>query len=134
MPRPARKKPAADDRAAASRNTIAAKLARAGLSRDWDFVLHLPLRYEDETRVTAIAALVPGTEAQVEAEVLSADAFAAFEESGNPVDPVTGARFLKEILSVGGSRPAIESFRAFRGRDPQVDALLRHSGMTTETA
>lgn len=68
------------------------------------------------------------------AEVLSADAFAAFEESGNPVDPVTGARFLKEILSVGGSRPAIESFRAFRGRDPQVDALLRHSGMTAEAA
>ncbi len=68
------------------------------------------------------------------AEVLSADAFAAFEESGDPVDPFTGARFLKEILSVGGSRPAIESFRAFRGRDPQVDALLRHSGMTAETA
>ena len=64
------------------------------------------------------------------AEVLSADAFAAFEESGNAVDPVTGAKFLSEILSVGGSRPAIESFRAFRGREPQVDALLRHSGMT----
>ncbi len=68
------------------------------------------------------------------AEVLSADAFAAFEESGDPVDPGTGARFLKEILSVGGSRPAIESFRAFRGRDPQVDALLRHSGMTADAA
>ena len=68
------------------------------------------------------------------AEVLSADAFAAFEESGDPVDPGTGARFLQEILSVGGSRPAIESFRAFRGREPQVDALLRHSGMTCETA
>ncbi|NCW89551.1 MAG: oligopeptidase A, partial [Rhodocyclales bacterium] len=68
------------------------------------------------------------------AEVLSADAFAAFEESGNPVDSATGERFLKEILSVGGSRPAIESFRAFRGRDPQVDALLRHCGMTTESA
>jgi oligopeptidase A len=68
------------------------------------------------------------------AEVLSADAFAAFEESGDPVDPNTGARFLKEILSVGGSRPAIESFRAFRGRDPQVDALLRHCGMTAEAA
>jgi oligopeptidase A len=68
------------------------------------------------------------------AEVLSADAFAAFEESGNPVDPTTGAKFLKEILAVGGSRPAIESFRAFRGREPQVDALLRHSGMTPQTA
>ncbi len=66
------------------------------------------------------------------AEVLSADAFAAFEETGNPVDPATGGRFLNEILSVGGSRPAIESFRAFRGRDPQVDALLRHCGMTSE--
>jgi ATP-dependent DNA helicase RecG len=73
LPRLARKKPAADDRAAASRSTIAAKLARAGLSRDWDFVLHLPLRYEDETQVTAIAALVPGAESQIEAEVLSAD-------------------------------------------------------------
>ena len=68
------------------------------------------------------------------AEVLSADAFAAFEESGDPVDPITGARFLREILSVGGSRPAIESFRAFRGRDPQVDALLRHSGMAVHAA
>ena len=73
MPGPVRRKPAADDRTAAPRNTIAAKLARAGLARDWDFVLHLPLRYEDETRVTAIADLVPGAEAQVEAEVLSAD-------------------------------------------------------------
>ena len=64
------------------------------------------------------------------AEVLSADAFAAFEESGNPVDPVTGSQFLKEILSVGGSRPAIESFRAFRGREPELNAFLRHNGLT----
>jgi oligopeptidase A len=63
------------------------------------------------------------------AEVLSADAYAAFEEAGNPFDPNTGKRFLDEILSVGGSRPAIESFKAFRGREPSVDALLRHSGM-----
>ncbi|HZX33181.1 MAG TPA: M3 family metallopeptidase [Rhodocyclaceae bacterium] len=63
------------------------------------------------------------------AEVLSADVYAAFEEAGNPFDPVTGKRFLDEILSVGGSRPAIDSFRAFRGREPSVDALLRHSGM-----
>jgi oligopeptidase A len=41
----------------------------------------------------------------------------------------TGERFWREILSVGGSRPALESFRAFRGRDPQPDALLRHNGM-----
>ena len=63
------------------------------------------------------------------AEVLSADAYAAFEEAGNPFDAITGKRFLDEILSVGGSRPAIESFKAFRGREPSVDALLRHSGM-----
>jgi oligopeptidase A len=66
------------------------------------------------------------------AEVLSADAYSAFEEmseSKGVLDPVTGARFRDEILAVGGSRPAAESFRAFRGRDPQVDALLRHNGM-----
>ena len=63
------------------------------------------------------------------AEVLSADAYAAFEEAGDPFDATVGKRFLDEILAVGGSRPAIESFRAFRGREPSVDALLRHSGM-----
>ncbi|MFT3849404.1 MAG: M3 family metallopeptidase [Propionivibrio sp.] len=63
------------------------------------------------------------------AEVLSADCYAAFEEAGNPFDPTTGQRFLKEIISAGGARPALENFRAFRGRDPEVDALLRHSGM-----
>lgn len=63
------------------------------------------------------------------AEVLSADAYAAFEEAGDPFDATVGKRFLDEILSVGGSRPAIESFTAFRGRQPSVDALLRHSGM-----
>ena len=63
------------------------------------------------------------------AEVLSADAYAAFEEAGDPFDAATGRRYLDEILSVGGSRPALESFKAFRGREPRVDALLRHSGM-----
>jgi oligopeptidase A len=66
------------------------------------------------------------------AEVLSADAFAAFEEeraNGSVLNPATGARFRDEILAVGGSRPALESFKAFRGRAPSVDALLRHSGM-----
>jgi len=66
------------------------------------------------------------------AEVLSADAYSAFEEARDGkgvLDPATGARFRDEILAVGGSRPAAESFRAFRGRDPSVDALLRHSGM-----
>ena len=64
------------------------------------------------------------------AEVLSADAFAAFEEAQSTLDPTTGALFRKEILAVGGLRSAAESFRAFRGRDPQIDALLRHLGMT----
>jgi len=69
------------------------------------------------------------------AEVLSADAYSAFEETGKAkgiiLDPATGARFRDEILAVGGSRPAAESFRAFRGREPNVEALLRHNGMTT---
>ncbi|MGE5096696.1 MAG: M3 family metallopeptidase [Betaproteobacteria bacterium] len=64
------------------------------------------------------------------AEVLSADAFGAFEEAG-VLNPDVGARFLREVLSAGGSRPALESFVAFRGRKPQIDALLRHNGMTT---
>jgi oligopeptidase A len=66
------------------------------------------------------------------AEVLSADAYSAFEEmsdSNGVLDAKTGARFRDEILAVGGSRPAAESFRAFRGREPSVDALLRHNGM-----
>ena len=66
------------------------------------------------------------------AEVLSADCYAAFEEAGNPFDPTTGKRFLDEILAIGGSRPAPDSFRAFRGREPRMDALLRHSGMIIE--
>lgn len=63
------------------------------------------------------------------AEVLSADCYAAFEEAGDPFDPVVGKRFLEEILSRGGERPALENFKAFRGREPSPDALLRHSGM-----
>ena len=62
------------------------------------------------------------------AEVLSADAYEAFEERG-VLDAATGARFRDEVLAVGGSRPALESFRAFRGREPRVEALLRHNGM-----
>jgi oligopeptidase A len=62
------------------------------------------------------------------AEVLSADAYSLFEENG-VLDPMTGKRFWNEILGVGGSRPAMESFVAFRGREPQIDAQLRHSGL-----
>ena len=86
------------------------------------------------------------------AEVLSADAFEAFEEAAaraaksahtaadaistqpamGALDRETGLRFKKEILAVGGVRPAAESFAAFRGRAPRMDALLRHSGMTEQ--
>ena len=62
------------------------------------------------------------------AEVLSADAYSLFEQNG-VLDSGTGARFRDEILAVGGSRPALESFKAFRGREPRIDALLRHNGM-----
>jgi oligopeptidase A len=66
------------------------------------------------------------------AEVLSADAYAAFEETagkdGLP-NVETGRKYRQAILEAGGSRPAIESFKAFRGREPSLDALLRHQGM-----
>jgi len=71
------------------------------------------------------------------AEVLSADAYAAFEEStdaeGRP-SVETGRRYRTAILEAGGSRPAIESFKAFRGRAPQLDALLRHQGMVAHAS
>ncbi|RCS59468.1 M3 family metallopeptidase [Parvibium lacunae] len=70
------------------------------------------------------------------AEVLSADAYAQFEEDRELTNPAqsivntnTGQRYWREILAVGGSRPALESFMAFRGRRPNIDALLRHNGM-----
>jgi oligopeptidase A len=62
------------------------------------------------------------------AEVLSADAYSLFEENG-VLCPETGQRYWQEILAQGGSRPALESFTAFRGRAPNIDALLRHNGM-----
>jgi oligopeptidase A len=68
------------------------------------------------------------------AEVLSADAYAAFEEAAKKsghgtLDVVTGRRYRESILEAGGSRPAMESFKAFRGREPDIAALLRHQGM-----
>ncbi|MFG6449397.1 M3 family metallopeptidase [Roseateles sp. BYS180W] len=63
------------------------------------------------------------------AEVLSADAWSAFEEEG-VFNPATGRRFLQHILEAGGARDAIDNFKAFRGREPQIDALLRHQGMS----
>ncbi len=74
------------------------------------------------------------------AEVLSADAFAAFEEaaqqknSNSSLIPEVGQRFLDEILAIGGTRPSAESFKAFRGREATPDALLRHSGLIEESA
>jgi oligopeptidase A len=65
------------------------------------------------------------------AEVLSADAYSLFEENG-VLDTDTGTRFREQILAVGGSRDAMESFVAFRGREPEIDALLRHNGLVTE--
>ena len=62
------------------------------------------------------------------AEVLSADAYSMFEENG-VLNASVGNRFREEILAAGGSRPALESFVAFRGRKPTIDALLRHNGM-----
>ena len=67
------------------------------------------------------------------AEVLSADAYAAFEEAATPQSGVlsaeVGRRYRQAILEAGGSRSAMENFKAFRGREPQIDALLRHQGM-----
>lgn len=67
------------------------------------------------------------------AEVLSADVYSAFEEAQSDgtdmISPAMGSRLLEEILAVGGSRPAMESFEAFRGRKPSIDALLRHNGL-----
>lgn len=76
------------------------------------------------------------------AEVLSADAYSAFEEAAaqsgdgtrDTLDVQTGMRFRNEILAVGGARPAADSFRAFRGRDASMQALLRHSGMADTTS
>ena len=71
------------------------------------------------------------------AEVLSADAYAAFEETALPdgsPNLETGRRYREAILEVGGSRPALDSFVAFRGREPSLNALLRHQGMTAPQA
>ena len=63
------------------------------------------------------------------AEVLAADAFSAFDEAGDPFDPLTAARFRQQILEIGGSRDIGAAFAAFRGREPSVDALLRRDGI-----
>lgn len=65
------------------------------------------------------------------AEVLSADAFSAFEEAGI-FDKTMGQRYLQEILHKGGSEDAMALFKNFRGREPQIDAMLRHSGLNAD--
>jgi len=63
------------------------------------------------------------------AEVLSADIYAAFEETGI-LNAETAQHFRQKILSIGGSQPMMDAFISFRGRKPTVDALLRHSGLS----
>jgi oligopeptidase A len=70
------------------------------------------------------------------AEVLSADAWSAFEESANDggvLNVETGRRYRQNVLEAGGSRSAMDSFKAFRGREPSIDALLRHQGLSPAT-
>jgi oligopeptidase A len=71
------------------------------------------------------------------AEVLSADAWSAFEETagaGGVLNVDTGRRYRQSVLEAGGSRSAMDSFKAFRGREPRIDALLRHQGLTAANA
>ncbi len=71
------------------------------------------------------------------AEVLSADAWSAFEEAarnGSVLDVETGRRYRQNVLEAGGSRSAMDSFKAFRGREPSIDALLRHQGLASAAA
>ncbi|MDO4637532.1 MAG: M3 family metallopeptidase [Lautropia sp.] len=93
-------------------------------------MLHPPAfsRFQNSFSHIFAGAYAAGYYSYTWAEVLSADCYAAFEEEGL-FEPAVGQRFLKEILSVGGSRPAIDSFKSFRGREPSLDALLRHNGM-----
>ena len=118
-------------------------LLHAGFDPAQDDVLQLLERVRDEVAVNRTPAwhrfphqfshifaggYAAGYYSYKWAEVLSADAYAAFEEAPDRIAE-TGTRFRDEVLSRGGSRDAIENFRAFRGRDPDIAALLRHSGM-----
>jgi oligopeptidase A len=122
-------------------------LLHSGAATDGDF-LALLQRVRDEVAVLQAPAYhrMPHTFSHIFAggyaagyfsykwaEVLSADAYAAFEEAaqttGSTLDVATGRRFRQTILEAGGSRPAMDSFKAFRGREPSIDALLRHQGM-----
>ncbi len=86
------------------------------------------LRYPHTFTHLFVGSYAAGYYSYAWAEVLSADAYAAFEEAGL-FDAATGARYREAILESGGSRPALDSFKAFRGREPTLDALLRHQGL-----
>ena len=64
---------------------------------------------------------------------MSADAYSLFEENG-VLDAASGSHFREQILAVGGSRGAMDSFIAFRGREPKIDALLRHNGLVEDVS
>jgi oligopeptidase A len=100
--------------------------------RDQVAVLHPPAFNRFENSFTHIFAggYAAGYYSYKWAEVLSADAFSAFEEAGI-FDRDTGSKFLGSILEQGGSRDPMELFVEFRGREPSIDALLRHSGLAT---
>ncbi|MGD2055892.1 MAG: oligopeptidase A [Gammaproteobacteria bacterium] len=100
--------------------------------RDQVAVLHPPAFNRFENSFTHIFAggYAAGYYSYKWAEVLSADAFSAFEEAGI-FDRDTGSKFLASILEQGGSRDPMELFIEFRGREPTIDALLRHSGLAT---
>ena len=97
-----------------------------------DFADHIPELLANMAQNQVAQALAISVSRETFAEVLSADAYAAFEESGDVAE--CGRRFWQEILAVGGSRSAAESFQAFRGRAPSIDALLRHSGFDLNAA
>ncbi|MCP5285617.1 MAG: M3 family metallopeptidase [Burkholderiaceae bacterium] len=107
------------------------------LAREVEAELALPTRPDDDRWPNGFLHIFDGGYAAGYygyhwAEVLSADAFAAFEANGL-FDPYTGARWRREVLGSGGSRPAQDSFVAFRGRPARLDALLRHQGMAPDT-
>ena len=112
-----------------ARDTMMALLGRV---RDEVSVQHPPAfnRFPNQFSHIFAGGYAAGYYSYKWAEVLSADAYSAFEEGG-VLSPEVGARFLSEVISAGGSRPALESFIAFRGRAPQIDALLRHNGMVS---
>ncbi len=123
-----------DFRLHAEYNPSAPKSAQAVLNevRDRVAVIKPPAfnRFENSFSHIFAGGYAAGYYSYKWAEVLSADAYSRFEEEGI-FNTQTGESFLREILQQGGSRAPMELFKNFRGREPQIDALLRHSGITT---